>query len=70
MRFTYSSLKTAIQNYTENDETTFTSNLDNFIKNAEELILKKRLWLHQLKKEKDGQIEKTECGKKYKQILE
>ena len=40
MSFTYSSLKTAIQNYTENDETTFTSNLDNFIKNAEELILK------------------------------
>tara|TARA_R110002020_G_scaffold5756_3_gene23593 strand:+ start:1278 stop:1925 length:648 start_codon:yes stop_codon:yes gene_type:complete len=40
MSFTYSSLKTAIQNYTENDETTFTNNLDIFIKNAEEFILK------------------------------
>ena len=40
MSFTYATLKTAIQNYTENDETTFTSNLDIFIKNAEERILK------------------------------
>jgi hypothetical protein len=40
MSFTYSSLKTAIQDYTENDETTFTNNLDIFIKNAEEFILK------------------------------
>jgi hypothetical protein len=40
MSFTYATLKTAIQNYTENDETTFTNNLDIFIKNAEERILK------------------------------
>ena len=40
MSFTYSTLKTAIQNYTENDETTFTNNLTIFIKNAEERILK------------------------------
>ena len=40
MSFTYSSLKTAIQDYTENDEPTFTNNLDIFIKNAEEFILK------------------------------
>ena len=40
MSFTYATLKTAIQNYTENDETTFTDNLSIFIKNAEERILK------------------------------
>jgi hypothetical protein len=40
MSFTYATLKTAIQNYTENDETTFTNNLDIFIKSAEERILK------------------------------
>jgi hypothetical protein len=40
MSFTYATLKTAIQNYTENDETTFTNNLDIFIKNTEERILK------------------------------
>ena len=40
MAFTYSQLKTAIQNYMENDETTFTDTLDTFIQQAEELILK------------------------------
>ena len=40
MSFTYSTLKTAIQNYTENDETSFTNNLAVFIKNAEERVLK------------------------------
>jgi hypothetical protein len=40
MSFTYSSLKTAIQDYTQNTETTFTTHLDTFIKNAEERILK------------------------------
>tara|TARA_R100000544_G_scaffold23048_1_gene11532 strand:+ start:1608 stop:2273 length:666 start_codon:yes stop_codon:yes gene_type:complete len=40
MSFTYAELKTAIQNYTENTETTFVSSLDIFIKNAEERILK------------------------------
>jgi hypothetical protein len=40
MSFTYAELKTAIQNYTENTETTFVNSLDIFIKNAEERILK------------------------------
>tara|TARA_Y100001949_G_C15947920_1_gene313319 strand:+ start:21 stop:671 length:651 start_codon:yes stop_codon:yes gene_type:complete len=40
MAFTYSQLKTAIQNYMENDEDTFTSTLDTFIQQAEERILK------------------------------
>jgi hypothetical protein len=38
--FTYSGLKTAIQNYLDNDETTFTSTLDTFIQQTEERILK------------------------------
>ena len=40
MSFTYATLKTAVQEFTENDETTFTNNLSVFIKNAEERILK------------------------------
>ena len=40
MSFTYATLKTAIQDYMENDETTFTNNLDVFIKDIEEDILK------------------------------
>ena len=40
MSFTYSSLKTAIQDYTENDETSFINNLPIFIRQAEERILK------------------------------
>ena len=40
MSFTYDQLKQAIQDYTENTETTFVNNLDIFIKNAEERILK------------------------------
>ena len=40
MSFTYAELKTAIQNYTENTETTFVNSIDIFIKNAEERILK------------------------------
>jgi|TARA_R110002012_G_scaffold116729_1_gene264488 hypothetical protein len=40
MSFTLATLKTAIQNYTENDETTFTSTLNTFITNTEERILK------------------------------
>ena len=40
MSFTYAELKTAIQDYTENTETTFVNNLNIFIKNAEERILK------------------------------
>jgi hypothetical protein len=38
--YTYAELKQAIQDYCENDETTFVNNLPIFIKNAEERILK------------------------------
>ena len=40
MSYTQTTLKQAIQDYAENDETTFVNNLDNFIQNAEEKILK------------------------------
>ena len=40
MSFTYAELKTAVQDYTENTETTFVNSLDVFIKNTEERILK------------------------------
>jgi hypothetical protein len=40
MSFTYATLKTALQDYTENDETSFVTNLPVFIRQAEERILK------------------------------
>jgi|TARA_R100000655_G_scaffold15177_3_gene33798 hypothetical protein len=40
MSFTLSTLKTAVQDYLETDETTFVNNLNNFILQAEERILK------------------------------
>ena len=40
MSFTFATLKTAIQNYTENTETTFVDSLSTFIIQAEERILK------------------------------
>ena len=40
MSFTYAQLKQALQDYTENTETTFVNNLNIFIQNAEERILK------------------------------
>ena len=40
MSFTYAELKQALQDYTENSETTFVNNLNIFIKNAEERLLK------------------------------
>ena len=40
MSFTYSGLKTAIQDYVDSSETTFVNNLDVIIKQAEERILK------------------------------
>jgi len=40
MSFTYATLKTAIQNYTQNDETSFVTSLPIFIRLAEERILK------------------------------
>ncbi len=38
--FTYSGLKTAVQNYLDNTETTFVSTLNTFIETAEERIVK------------------------------
>jgi len=38
MSYTYTQLKSAIQDYVDNNETTFVSNLDRFIKSAEERI--------------------------------
>lgn len=40
MSYTYGQLKTAIQDYTENDETSFVTNIPSFIRLAEERILK------------------------------
>ena len=40
MSFTYGELKQAIQDYAENDETSFVANLPVFIRNTEEVILK------------------------------
>ena len=40
MAFTFTTLKTAIQDYTQNTETTFTDQLTRFILNSEERILK------------------------------
>tara|TARA_R110000803_G_scaffold114807_3_gene183234 strand:+ start:2835 stop:3692 length:858 start_codon:yes stop_codon:yes gene_type:complete len=40
MSFTYTTLKTAIKDYTENNEPTFVRNIPVFIKNSEERILK------------------------------
>jgi|TARA_R100001086_G_scaffold154777_1_gene82602 hypothetical protein len=40
MAYTFTTLKTAIQDYTQNTETTFVSQLSRFILNAEERILK------------------------------
>lgn len=38
--YTYTTLKQAIQDYTDNQETTFVANLDSIIENAEERIVK------------------------------
>lgn len=40
MSYTFAQLKTAIQDYTENTESSFVTNLPNFIKNAEQRIFK------------------------------
>ena len=40
MSFTFATLKTAIQDYSENTETTFVAHLSDFIKATEERILK------------------------------
>ena len=38
MSFTFTTLKTAVQEYMDNDESTFTSNLTNFIVQAENRV--------------------------------
>ena len=38
MSYTFNQLKQAIQDFTENTETTFVNNLSVFIKNAEERV--------------------------------
>ena len=38
MAYTFTTLKQAIQDYTENTETTFVNNLSRFIQNAEERL--------------------------------
>ena len=40
MSWTYSNLKTAVQDYLESTETSFVSHLDEFIETTEERILK------------------------------
>lgn len=40
MSYTFTTLKQAIQDYTQNSETTFVNNLNSFITNAEERLLK------------------------------
>ena len=40
MSFTFAQLKTAIQDYTDNSETSFVSHISDFIKSAEERIFK------------------------------
>ena len=42
MSYTYTQLKDAIQNYTDNNETTFVANLDRFIKNANLSLVPRR----------------------------
>mgnify|MGYP000164981167 FL=1 len=39
MSYTYAQLKAAIQNYTDNTETSFVANIDDFIRSAEQTIL-------------------------------
>ena len=55
MSFTLATLKSAIQDYQESTETSFVSNLDNFIKTAEERILK-NVQLDDFKKNQTGTV--------------
>jgi|TARA_R100001510_G_scaffold23563_1_gene20744 hypothetical protein len=55
MSFTYSQLKTAIQDYLESTETSLVSNLNNFIETAEERILK-NVQLDEFRKNVEGEF--------------
>ena len=61
MAYTFTTLKTAIQDYTQNTETTFVSQLPRFILNAEERILKETQ-LDVFRKNSTGS---TTAGNKY-----
>ena len=61
MSFTYDQLKQAIQDYTENTETTFVNSLNIFIQNAEERILKTA----QLEVFRKNQTASATAGNKY-----
>lgn len=61
MSFTYDQLKQAIQDYTENSETTFVNSLNIFIQNAEERILKTA----QLEVFRKNQTASATAGNKY-----
>ena len=58
MSYTYTTLKTAIQDYTQNTETSFVKHLENFIKNAEERILK-NIQLSYFRKNQSGTTSNT-----------
>ena len=55
MSFTYTQLKTAIQDYVESTETSLVSNLNNFIETAEERILK-NVQLDEFRKNVEGEV--------------
>jgi len=40
MSYTFTTLRNAVEQYTQNDEATFVSNIDLFVRMAEERILK------------------------------
>ena len=61
MSFTFGQLKQALQGYTENTETTFVNNLNIFIQNAEERILKTA----QLEVFRKNQTASATSGNKY-----
>ena len=58
MSYTYTTLKTAIQDYTQNTETSFVKHLEDFIKNAEERILK-NIQLSYFRKNQSGTTSNT-----------
>jgi hypothetical protein len=56
MSFTYAELKTAIQQYTDNTETSFVANLPTFIRTVEERLLKS-VDLTDFRKNSDGAVQ-------------
>ena len=56
MSWTYSALKTAIKDYVENEESSFVTHLDDFIKTTEERILKESNWITLLRMLQEQQL--------------